>query len=89
LNIHLTPADAPAVFSDIHLGLTARFQVETIGFLSQQIRSIEKAVLPQVSLRPEFEILLKAFRYQEKGRGQPQKRQSLSVVGLCRGGQPL
>jgi hypothetical protein len=58
LNIHLTPADAPAVFSDIHLGLTARFKVETIGFLSQQIQSIEKAVLPQVSLRPEFEMLL-------------------------------
>jgi transposase len=32
--------------------------VETIGFLTQQIRSIEKAVLPQVKLRPEFEILL-------------------------------
>jgi transposase len=54
----LTPADATAIFSDIQLGLTARFQVETIGFLTQQIRSIEKAVLPQVSLRPEFEILL-------------------------------
>jgi transposase len=54
----LTPADAAALFSDTQLGLTARFQVETIGFLTQQIRSIEKAVLPQVKLRPEFEILL-------------------------------
>jgi len=54
----LTPADATALFSDVQLGLTARFQVETIGFLSQQIRSIEKAVLPKVSLRPEFEVLL-------------------------------
>jgi transposase len=54
----LTPADAAALFSDTQLGLTARFQVETIGFLKQQIRSIEKAVLPQVKLRPEFEILL-------------------------------
>lgn len=54
----LTPQEASALFSDPQLGLTARFQVETIGFLSQQIRSIEKAVLPKVSLRPEFEILL-------------------------------
>ena len=54
----LTPQQASALFSDPQLGLTARFQVETIGFLTQQIRSIEKAVLPQVKLRPEFEILL-------------------------------
>jgi len=54
----LTPPEAAALFSDPQLGLTARFQVETIGFLTQQIRSIEKAVLPQVKLRPEFEILL-------------------------------
>ena len=54
----LTPQEAAALFSDPQLGLTARFQVETIGFLTQQIRSIEKAVLPQVKLRPEFEILL-------------------------------
>ena len=54
----LTLPEASALFSDPQLGLTARFQVETIGFLSQQIRSIEKAVLPQVKLRPEFEILL-------------------------------
>jgi len=54
----MTPQEAAALFSDPQLGLTARFQVETIGFLSQQIRSIEKAVLPQVKLRPEFVILL-------------------------------
>jgi transposase len=54
----LTPQEAAALFSDPQLGLTARFQVETIDFLTQQIRSIEKAVLPQVKLRPEFEILL-------------------------------
>jgi transposase len=54
----LTPQEASALFSDPQLGLTARFQVETIGFLTQQIRSIEKAVLPQVKLRPEFVILL-------------------------------
>lgn len=54
----LTPPEAAALFSDPQLGLTARFQVETIGFLTQQIRSIEKAVLPQVKLHPEFEILL-------------------------------
>jgi transposase len=55
---NLTPQEASALFSDPQLGLTARFQVETIGFLTQQIRSIEKAVLPQVKLRPEVEILL-------------------------------
>lgn len=54
----LTPPDAAALFSDSQLGLTARFQVETIGFLYQQIRAIEKAIMPQVELRPEFEILL-------------------------------
>jgi len=54
----LTPPEAAALFSDPQLGLTARFQVETISFLSQQIRAIEKAVLPQVKLRPEFEVLL-------------------------------
>ena len=54
----LTPQEASALFSDPQLGLTARFQVETIGFLTQQIRSIEKAVLPQVKLRPEFVMLL-------------------------------
>lgn len=54
----MTPQEAAALFSEPQLGLTARFQVETIGFLSQQIRSIEKAVLPQVKLRPEFVILL-------------------------------
>jgi transposase len=54
----LTPADATALFSDVQLGFTTRCHVETIGFLTQQIRSIEKAVLPKVSLRPEFEILL-------------------------------
>ena len=54
----LTPSEAEALFSETQLGLTARFQVETIGFLSQQIRSIEKAVLAKVKLRPEFVILL-------------------------------
>jgi transposase len=54
----LTPTDATALFPDIQLGFTARWHVETIGFLTQQIRSIEKAVLPKVALRPEFEIML-------------------------------
>lgn len=54
----LTPTDATALFSDIQLGFTARCHVETIGFLTQQIRSIEKAVLPKVALKPEFEIML-------------------------------
>jgi transposase len=54
----ITPSEAGALFSDTQLGLTARLQVENIRFLTQQIRCIEKAVLPQVKLRPEFEILL-------------------------------
>jgi transposase len=54
----LSPSDAEALFSDTQLVFTARCHVETIGFLTQQIRSIEKAVLPQVKLRPEFVILL-------------------------------
>jgi transposase len=54
----LGPSEAEALFSDTQLGFTARCQVETIGFLTRQIRSIEKAVWPKVKLRPEFEILL-------------------------------
>lgn len=54
----LTTADAAALFSDSQLGFTARCHVETIGFLTQQIQSIEKVVLPKVALRPEFEIML-------------------------------
>jgi len=54
----LSPSDAEALFSDTQLGFTARCQVEAIGFLTQQIRSIEKAILPKVKLRPEFVILL-------------------------------
>ena len=54
----VTPADAAALFPDSQMGFTARCHVETIGFLTQQIRSIEKAVLPKVALRPEFEIML-------------------------------
>ena len=37
--------------------------METIGFLTRQIRSVEKAVLPKVKLRPEFEILKNGNRY--------------------------
>lgn len=50
--------DAADLFSDGQQSFTARCHLETIGFLSQQIRSIERAVLPKVSLRPEFEMLL-------------------------------
>ncbi len=75
----LTSPEAAALFSDPQLGLTARFQVETIGFLTQQIRSIEKAVLPQVKLRPEFEILLRGRRYSALCQG----RQLCLLLPVC------
>ena len=49
--------DVDQLFDDPYLVLTAKCNIATIEFLKTKIRSIEKAVLSQMSLKPEFEIL--------------------------------
>lgn len=44
-------------FNEPNLILTAKSNISTIQFLKRKIRDIEKAVLRQMSLKPEFEIL--------------------------------
>lgn len=45
------------LFQDPYLLLTAKSNISTIKFLQTKIRAIEKAVLSQMSLKAEFEIL--------------------------------
>jgi len=45
------------LFDDPYLVLTAKSNLSAINFLKTKIRTIEKAVLSQSSLRPQFEIL--------------------------------
>jgi transposase len=45
------------LFDEPTLILTAQSHISTINFLKRKIRDIEKAVLSQMSLKPEFEIL--------------------------------
>jgi transposase len=45
------------LFNDPYLILTAKSNLSTINFLKIKIRDIEKAVLSQMRLRPEFEVL--------------------------------
>ena len=45
------------LFDDPYLVLTAKSNISTINFLKTKIRSIEKAVLSKMSLKPQFEIL--------------------------------
>jgi transposase len=49
--------DVDQLFDDPYLVLTAKCNISTIKFLKTKIRSIEKAVLSHMSLKPEFEIL--------------------------------
>ena len=53
----LSPEAAEALFEAPHLALSARCQVQTIGFLTGQIRAIEKAILAEMKLHPHFEVL--------------------------------
>lgn len=53
----LTEEDTHKMFDSPMLQLTAKLGLETIRDLSQKIRTIEKEVLCQVRLRPEFEYL--------------------------------
>lgn len=52
------PADVDPMFTDKRLVLMGQTNIETIRFLNKQIKQIEKAVLDEVKLRPEYEKLL-------------------------------
>ncbi len=54
---HLTEEDVEAMFCSPTLRLTATLGIETISTLTQKIKLIEKEVLSQVKLRPEFKCL--------------------------------
>lgn len=54
----LWPAGVDQFFDDPRLLLMGKTNIETIRFLSTQIRSIESAVLAETKLRPEYEKLL-------------------------------
>ena len=45
------------LFDDSYLILTAKSNISTIHFLKTKIRTIEKAILSQISLKPQFKIL--------------------------------
>jgi len=54
----LKEQDAEDLFDSPQLIFAAESNIATIGFLGQRIRLIEKEVMSQIKLRPEFELLL-------------------------------
>jgi len=54
----LEEEDAHRMFEPPHLAMAAGHSIATIRFLSQRIKSMEKAILAEVKLRPEFTCLL-------------------------------
>ena len=54
----LDETDADQLFDDPFLTLISRSHVSVIDFLNDKIKEIEKAVIEQVKIKPEFEILL-------------------------------
>lgn len=54
----LWPAQVDQFFDDSRLALMGRTNIETIRFLADRIREIEKTVLAEAKLRPEFEKLM-------------------------------
>ncbi len=54
----LWPKEVSGLFEDERLILMGQTNIETIRFLTKQIRVIERCVLAHVQLRPEFEKLL-------------------------------
>jgi len=55
---NLQESDAERLFNDPFLVLTARNNISVIGFISNKIKEIEKAVTSHVKLKPEFKLLL-------------------------------
>lgn len=54
----LWPAEVKAFFEDERLVLMGQTNIETIRFLTKQIKKIEKVVLDATKLKPEYEKLL-------------------------------
>ena len=54
----LHPNEATQFFEDPRLVLMGQTNIETIRFLTKQIRTIEKSVLAEAKLRPEYDKLL-------------------------------
>jgi transposase len=54
----LWPAEVDKLFDDSRLALMGRTNIETIRFLTKQIRAIERTVVAEAKLRPEYEKLL-------------------------------
>ena len=55
---HLTEEDTEQIFESSILQLTAKVGIRMVSSLTQQIELIEKEVLSQVKLQPEFKFLL-------------------------------
>ena len=53
-----TENDIDELIDDRHLNLSARANIATMRFLDSQIRTIEKEILGQAKLKPEFEKLM-------------------------------
>jgi transposase len=56
--LKLWPEEVKQFFDDERLVLMGRTNIETIRFLDKQIKQIEKAVMKEVRLKPEYEKLL-------------------------------
>ena len=54
----LKPEDAEDIFEQMHLVLAGSNAIATIHFLSSKIRSIEKAILQFMKIKPKFDSLL-------------------------------
>jgi len=54
----LSPGDVATMFTDPRLVLMGQTNIEAIAFLGKQIKNIEKAVLDEIKLKPEYEKLL-------------------------------
>jgi len=54
----LKEQDAERLFDSPQLIFTAESNIATIGFLGKRIKLIEKEVLSQIKLKPEFELLM-------------------------------
>lgn len=54
----LKEKDADKMFKELHLSMASGHSIATIRFLGQRIKSMEKAILNRVRLKPEFSCLL-------------------------------
>lgn len=55
--LKLSPGDVTTMFNDPRLVLMGQTNIEAIDFLGKQIKNIEKVVLDEINLKPEYEKL--------------------------------